>query len=135
MSCLGMAVVSVVTTAVTTNMLIAHGLFFVAMVLMSMRISPLQALLTALVPASRRGTLLSLTVAIGQIGISIGGAIAGPVYTYSGFFASTVLAAIALLLTAWVVGAVLPEPKGERERLAVQDPAPIDRQSSISAHR
>lgn len=124
-SCLGMAVVSVVTTTLTTNILIAYVLFSMAMVLMSMRISPLQALLTAMVPASRRGTLLSLTVAIGQIGISIGGAIAGPVYTYSGFFASTVLAAIALLLTAWVVGAILPEPSREQERMAVQDAQPV----------
>jgi len=112
LSCIGLAIVALMTTTLTTNMLIAHVLFFLAMVLMSMRLSPLQALLTALVPASRRGTLLCLTVAIGQIGISLGGAIAGPVYSYSGFFASTVLAAIALLLAAWIVSALLPEPKG-----------------------
>ncbi len=125
MSSLGMAVVSVLTTSLTTNMLIANVLFFVAMVLMSMRISPLQALLTALVPASQRGTLLCLTVAIGQVGISLGGAIAGPVYTYSGFFASTVLAAIALLLTAWLVGAMLPEPQVGVERVAVTEPSTV----------
>jgi predicted MFS family arabinose efflux permease len=72
----------------------------------------MQALLTALVPARRRGTLLSLTVAIGQIGISIGGAIAGPVYGYSGFLLSTVIAAVAMLGGALVVSARLPEPRG-----------------------
>ncbi|HUF08803.1 MAG TPA: MFS transporter [Rhodothermales bacterium] len=123
LSCIGMAVVSVVTTTLATSLLVAYVLFSLAMVLMSMRISPLQALLTALVPSSRRGTLLSLTVAIGQIGISIGGAIAGPVYTYAGFFASTALAAIALLLTAWVVGAMLPEPSHEIERKAAHQTA------------
>lgn len=126
LSCLGMAAVSLITTTLTTSMLVAYVLFFIAMMLMAMRISPLQALLTALVPASRRGTLLSLTVAIGQIGISIGGAIAGPVYSYSGFFASTALAAIALLLAAWVVGALLPEPGREIEAKKMQQaPAPV----------
>jgi predicted MFS family arabinose efflux permease len=109
-SFLGTAVVFVATTIVTTDMFMASALFFVVMVLVSMRISPLQSLLTALVPAQRRGTLLSLTVAVGQIGISLGGAIAGPVYGYSGFFLSTAIAAVAMLASAWVVSVALPEP-------------------------
>lgn len=120
-SCIGMAVVSVATTTLTTNMMIAYLLFFFAMVMVSMRISPLQALLTALVPASKRGTLLALTVAIGQIGISLGGAIAGPVYSFYGFFESTLLAAVALLLTAWLVGSVLPEPVREVDRSTIRE--------------
>lgn len=131
LSCIGLAVVALVTTAVTTNMLIADALFFLAMVLMSMRLSPLQALLTALVPASKRGTLLCLTVAIGQIGISIGGAIAGPVYSYSGFFASTALAALALLLAAWIVSAMLPEPGRALESATVPETGATSLASSV----
>lgn len=109
-SFLGTAVVCLLTTVITTNMVIANVLFFAVMVLISMRISPMQALLTALVPAQRRGSLLSLTVAIGQIGISLGGAIAGPVYGYSGYLLSTVIAAVAMVIGAWVVATMLPEP-------------------------
>jgi predicted MFS family arabinose efflux permease len=110
-SFLGTSLVFVLTTLVTDNMWVANILFFFVMVLFSMRISPMQALLTALVPASRRGALLSMTVAIGQIGISLGGAVAGPIYGYQGFLFSTVVAAIAMLAAAWVVFASLPEPK------------------------
>jgi predicted MFS family arabinose efflux permease len=63
-----------------------------------------------MVDDARRGTLLALTVAVGQIGIGIGGAIAGPVYSYSGFFSSTVLAAISLVAMAVLVAVWLPEP-------------------------
>lgn len=131
LSSIGLAVVALSTTTLATSMIAADALFFLTMVLMSMRLSPLQALLTALVPASKRGTLLCLTVAIGQIGISIGGAIAGPVYSYSGFFASTVLAAAALLLAAWIVGALLPEPGRGIARAAVPESGATSVASSV----
>lgn len=121
LSCIGMAVVSLLTPMLTTNMIVAHVLFFLAMVTMSMRISPLQSLLTALVPASRRGTLLSFTVAVGQIGISLGGAIAGPIYAYSGFTADLIIAAVAFLLTAWVVATILPEPRRRTDQALLSD--------------
>jgi len=126
-SLLGTAAVFVLTTVLTTNMWIASVLFVVVMALFSMRMSPMQALLTALVPAQRRGTLLSLTIAIGQIGMSIGGAIAGPVYAYSGFFLSTAVAACAMLGAAWVVFYALPEP-ALRTQVAESIPKPISLQ-------
>jgi predicted MFS family arabinose efflux permease len=109
-SFIGTAVVSIITTWVIGNMWIANVIFFFVMVLLSMRISPMQALLTALVPAKQRGTLLSLTIALGQIGMSIGGALAGPVYGYSGFFLSTAIAAVAMIIAGVVVQICLPEP-------------------------
>ena len=46
----------------------AFGLFFGIMALAASRISPLQALLTEMVPAARRGAFMSLTAATGNAG-------------------------------------------------------------------
>ncbi|MBW3670095.1 MAG: hypothetical protein KY432_00325, partial [Acidobacteria bacterium] len=72
-----------------------------------------QRLLSALVSGGRRGILMSLAVAVGQIGIGISGAIAGPTYTQYGYVSNSVLAAIAISLMALMVWKRLPEPEGD----------------------
>ncbi len=113
-SCVGLGLVMPATTYVVTNMWVAYGMFALAMVMVAMRMSPLQSLMTALAPAQRRGILMSLAVAVGQLGIGIGAAVAGLAYTEYGYLSNTVIAAVSIGLMAWFVQRYLPEPEAER---------------------
>jgi predicted MFS family arabinose efflux permease len=110
-SCIGFAIVMVLTTYMVDTMWLASVFFASAMIMVAMRLSPLQSLMTALVSDRRRGALLCLAVSIGNVGIGIGGAVAGMVYTKYGFISNTVAGAIAMLLMAIIVQVFLPEPK------------------------
>src|SRR5690625_158567 len=110
LSCTGMGVIMLLTTPLVTSLLAAYVMFAAAMVTVGMRISPLQSLLTALVADNRRGTLMSLAVACGQVGIGVGSSVAGLVYARFGYFSNTVVGAIAILLMALLVYRVIPEP-------------------------
>jgi MFS family permease len=81
--------------------------------LVAMRIGPFSALLTALVPDDRRGSLLSLTVALGQVGFAVGGTLSGLLYAARGFGPTSVLAAISVLGMGLVVWTLVPEPGRE----------------------
>jgi predicted MFS family arabinose efflux permease len=95
---------------VVTSVITAYFFFFFVMVLFAARIGPFQALLTQLVPAERRGSLMSLTVGTGQLGFAFGSTLAGITYAGFGYAASTGLAALFLLSTAGIVARYLPEP-------------------------
>lgn len=110
-SCAGFAVIMLATTYVISEMWIAYVLFALAMVMVSMRISPLQSLMTALVKENRRGALMSLSIAIGQVGIGIGSAAAGITYTEYGYSSNTLAGAAAMVVVAAIVYYFLPEPK------------------------
>lgn len=112
-SCLGLGIIMLVTTYLITNMWVAYFLFALAMVMVAMRISPLQSLMTALVSDERRGILMSLAIATGQVGIGIGGAVAGLAYTEYGYISNTVMGAISIILMALLVQFFLPEPEGD----------------------
>jgi predicted MFS family arabinose efflux permease len=75
-----------------------------------MRISPFSALLTALVEDHRRGSLMSLTVALGQVGFAVGGAVAGPLYAHVGYGSNTVVGAASVLGMGLIVWFFIPEP-------------------------
>ncbi len=109
-SCLGLGAIMVLTTYIIDNMWIGYALYTVAMVMVSMRISPLQSLMTTLVSENRRGSLLSLAIAIGQLGIGIGSAVAGIAYTRFGYHSNTIAGAMAIVIMAVLVYAFLPEP-------------------------
>ena len=89
----------------------AYALFFVAMVLVAARAGPLQALLTEIVPAEQRGSLMSLSMAVGQGGYGVGGALAGPVYGAYGYAGTATLAALSALGVAVLVWRFLPETR------------------------
>jgi predicted MFS family arabinose efflux permease len=110
MSCVGLSILMVLTTRAVTGALPAYVFFFLTMVLVAMRISPFSALLTALVSDERRGSLMSLTVALGQVGFALGGAIAGPLYADIGYGSNTVLAAGSVLIMGLIVWFFVPEP-------------------------
>lgn len=107
----GMSILMLTTVHVVSDPLTAYVFFFFSMVLVAMRISPFSALLTALVSDERRGSLMSLTVALGQIGFAIGGAIAGPLYADVGYASNTVVAAISILTMGMIVWFFVPEPE------------------------
>jgi predicted MFS family arabinose efflux permease len=81
------------------------------MVLVAARLSPFSALLTALVSDERRGSLMSMTIALGQIGFAVGAAAAGPMYGRFGFASNTVLGAVAVLIMAGIIAYLVPEPE------------------------
>ncbi|GAA5522360.1 MFS transporter [Aliifodinibius salicampi] len=112
-SCLGLALVMIFTTFLVQSFWLAYPLFFVTMMLVAMRISPFQALTTELVSAGKRGTLMSLLVAIGQVGYGLGGSIAGPAYVWKGYFSNTLIGAVMIFGMAFLVWRYLPEPELE----------------------
>lgn len=112
-SCLGMAVLMLISTFVLKSAWIGYMLYFITMMFVAMRMSPLQALLTALVPGEQRGTFMSLTVGIGQLGSSIGSAVAGLLFTHYGYLSNTVLSAILITLMGLLVWWRIPEPSSQ----------------------
>jgi predicted MFS family arabinose efflux permease len=115
-SCLGMAALMPAFPYLIREVWTAFVVVFVVMVLISMRISPMQALLTALTPASTRGTLLSLTIACGHLGTGVGGGLAGLLFVDHGYGANTIMTSAAMMLAAIIVGFALPEPGERREQ-------------------
>jgi multidrug resistance protein len=110
-SCLGLAVVMLLTTYIITDFWIAYIVFFFTMVLIAMRISPFQALSTELIKSDNRGTLMSLLVAIGQVGYGLGGTIAGPAYVKAGYVSNTIIGTLMILVMAYIVWKHVPEPE------------------------
>ena len=111
LACIGLSVVMALTTVVVTNLVTAYVFFFLFMVLVAMRVSPFSALLTALVSDDRRGSLMCLTVALGQLGFALGGALAGPLFAHVGYFSNTILSAVSVLLMGLIVWFFIPEPE------------------------
>lgn len=93
----------------------AYIMFFVVMVFVAVRISPMQALVSSLVGARQRGSLVALCFAIGQVGFGGGSAIAGPLYEHYGFEAAAVAGGLSAAGMALVVGLFIREPRGDRD--------------------
>ncbi len=111
LSCVGLSLVMLGTTVLIRSPWVAYPFFFLVMALVAMRISPFSALLTELVPDHNRGSLMSLTVALGQVGFGLGGALAGPLYADLGYASNTVIGAISVLGMGLMVWFLVPEPK------------------------
>ncbi|HLT47921.1 MAG TPA: MFS transporter [Rubricoccaceae bacterium] len=109
-SCFGLAAVTLALTYVVVERWVAYPIYFGIMVLFAMRMTPLQALLTALVPGRQRGSLLSLTIALGQVGTALGAALGGVLYAGAGYRVNTYASAAVILLMALLVWRALPEP-------------------------
>ncbi len=107
---IGLSLVMLLTTVLVREFWAAYFLYFIIMVLVAMRLSPFSALLTALVSDERRGSLMSMTIALGQVGFAVGAAAAGPLYSSFGYRSNTVLGAAAVLIMAGIVAYLVPEP-------------------------
>ena len=128
-SCVGLSILMVLTTFLVTSFLWAVALFAASMVMVAMRISPMQSLLTALVPDARRGLLMSLAVGIGQVGIGLGSFIAGISFIEYGYLSNTVIGAASVILMAGLVQFGLPEPKLQPADDETPPEAPADEAS------
>jgi predicted MFS family arabinose efflux permease len=123
-SCIGLSAVMALTTVLVTGLGIAYPYFFAIMALVAMRIGPFSALLTALVRDAQRGILLSLTIALGQVGFAVGGTASGLLYAGGGYAATTLLAAASVLGMGLMVWFLVPEPTRGAGRLGGQEPSP-----------
>jgi predicted MFS family arabinose efflux permease len=107
------AVLMFATPFLLVDFWVAYPMFFAIMVFVSLRISPMQALVTALVAPSRRGRLVAFDFAIGQVGFGLGGVVAGPMYEHLGFLAVAAAGSVAAAGMAVVVGLGVPEVQGD----------------------
>jgi len=112
-ACVGLSLVMVATPLLVRDEWVAYPMFFVLMVLIAMRTSPFSALLTALVTDERRGSLMSLTVALGQVGFAAGSGLAGPLFAHVGYASNAALGAVSVLAMGLIVWNYIPEPEGE----------------------
>lgn len=108
-STLGTGLLILVSTVVIRQAWLAYPVFFAIMMLVAMRISPFQAMMSELVGDDRRGTLMSFTAALGQAGLGAGGAIAGLTYASTGFLGNTLVGAVAIFGTGYLVWRFVPE--------------------------
>lgn len=108
---LALAVLQALTPVAMVRLEVAYGLFFLTMIAASMRMAPLQSLLTAIVGPAQRGTLLGMASAAGSFGFAMGGAASGFLYTRHGFAACAAVAVTAVLASTGVIAAFLPEPQ------------------------
>ncbi len=110
-ACLGLFVLMALTTIIMTEFWIAYPLFFIIMVLVSARMGPFQALLSEIVPAERRGLLMSLSIATGQLAMGICSAAAGVVYTEVGYVFSSIIGGTGMLAMGYLIWRHIPETR------------------------
>ena len=118
---LGIAVLMLLTPFVAVSIVVMYVLFFLVMGLFSARGTPFQALMTELVSGDKRGSLINLTVGIGQIGNGLGGTVAAATYASVGYPATTTLGAVSMLIIAVLVWRYLPETVSTDEPAIVED--------------
>jgi predicted MFS family arabinose efflux permease len=106
---IGLALGIAATVPLARSMAGAYLLFGGTMALFAARASPFQAMMAEIVPDRQRGSLMSLSMAVGQAGSGVGSALAGATYAYWGFGGNTVVAACAALAMAALVAVYLPE--------------------------
>ncbi len=114
-SSVGLSLTMFFTIAVEFRVWFVYPLFFLAMLFFAARMSPFQALLSSLATGDQRGSLLSLSVALGQVGFSLGGAIARLAYTQLGYASNAVGGAFCALLMVLLVWRYLPESRHEKQ--------------------
>ncbi|MDE2848676.1 MAG: MFS transporter, partial [Gemmatimonadota bacterium] len=81
------------------------------MVLVSARMGPFQALLSEIVPAERRGLLMSLSIATGQLAMGLCSAAAGVVYIEVGYVFSSVIGGTGMLAMGFIIWRFIPETR------------------------
>lgn len=127
---LAITVVMAATTVAAVGVWAIYAVFFVVMGLFASRATPFQTLLTEMVGGDRRGSFMSLTVGIGQVGSGVGGALAGGAYATLGYPGTTVAAAASMLVIAVLVWVYLPETVGVG---GVLTPTPTERPDATPA--
>jgi predicted MFS family arabinose efflux permease len=106
---LALAALIGITTFVPRVLMLHMVLFFCTMIAVSARVSPLLALMSEMVEGDRRGSLLSLTNGIGQLGLAAGSAVSGPIYETLGYRANTLISMTTGLLVVLLIATRLRE--------------------------
>ena len=109
-TCALLALVLVLTTWVVTGLLSAYIFICILVLFAALRMSPMYALMTALVADDDRGSLMSLSISFGQFGFGVGAAVAGVLYSQFGYVSNTVASGLLALVMAVVVWYMIPEP-------------------------
>lgn len=86
----------------------AYATFFAATALSAARWTPIQALMPDLAPETERGSLMSVSMAAGQVGSALGAVAAASSYAAFGYPANSALAACASLATLFLAARYLP---------------------------
>jgi predicted MFS family arabinose efflux permease len=107
---LGTAALMLGTPWLVVDVRVAYAVFFALMTLVAARAGPLDALLSEIVGEGQRGSLMSLMMAVGQLGFGLGAMAAGATYSSLGYAGNSTGAAAAALLLAGLVWRFLPEP-------------------------
>ena len=97
----------------TPTLPLIYVLFFVIMGTVALRISPYNALLTAMVDQHHRGTLMSLSMAVSQVGFALGAAVAGWTYVSLGYTGNAVAAGLGALAVGVILALGVSEPQPE----------------------
>jgi predicted MFS family arabinose efflux permease len=84
--------------------------------LVAMRVTPFQALLTTLESDEKRGMLMSLSASIGQAGFGLGGAIAGLTFAGYGYTSNTMFASLFAITAAIIIWKYIPEPPMKKSK-------------------
>jgi predicted MFS family arabinose efflux permease len=116
-ACVGLSILMGATTLLLSSFWIAYPLFFLTMVMVAARMGPFQALLSEIVPAEQRGSMMSLSIAFGQLSMGLGSALSGFIYTRIGYTASSILGAAGMLVMGILVWFYIGEtrPRTGRE--------------------
>lgn len=99
-------------TPLVTRLELLYGMFPAVMILVALRITPLQALTTALTGPAQRGSLMSLNMCFSQAGFAVGAGVAGWAWT-QGFAMNGMLAGAAAVVAAGIVALWVPEPEAD----------------------
>ena len=110
-SSLALALAILATTFVIGSVWVAYALFVLISALSAARAGPFQALMTEIVSEEQRGSVMSLTFALGQLGTGLGAATAGAAYGAAGYLSNTAMGAASALLVAALVWAFLRETR------------------------
>ncbi len=104
---------------------VAYVQFFVVMVFVALRLSPQQSLISSIVPSTERGALISLAMAVGQVGFAAGATLSGVLYVGVGYTTATLVAGLSSIAAAACIAFFVPEPGdgpiGEPARAIVRD--------------
>ena len=122
---LGICVMMIFTTFIVREFWVSYIYMFLFMSLMGARLSPFQALISEIVPAERRGSMMSLTIALGQIGMGLGGVLSGLTYSKYGYASNTILAAVSVLMMVLLLKFYIVEPPLKKSAEQPQSPPAI----------
>ena len=88
---------------------LAYPVFALTMAGAAARSGALRTLVSELLPAEQRGTLIYVSLALGQLGFAAGSALAGPLYVSFGFAGNAIAGCLVSGIMAGAIWRLLPE--------------------------